>query len=135
MHSLRIQCHERDRHVLLNFKHTVDDLSSILSSWSDDGRDCCEWVGIQCDNNTGEIPRSLAQLSFLGTLNLSFNNFSRTIPLGTQLQGFDELSYIGNPELCGAPLPKNCSDKKEAKPIEKMTPTKKMNSYLPSTLH
>ncbi|XP_054813703.1 receptor-like protein EIX1 isoform X1 [Prosopis cineraria] len=67
---------------------------------------------------SGEIPRSLAQLSFLGTLNLSFNNFSRMIPLGTQLQGFDELSYIGNPELCGAPLPKNCSDKKDVKPIE-----------------
>ncbi|KAI9086045.1 hypothetical protein K1719_032122 [Acacia pycnantha] len=66
---------------------------------------------------SGEIPQSLAQLSFLGSLNLSFNNFSGIIPSGTQLLGFNVLSYIGNPELCGAPLPKNCRNK-NVKPIE-----------------
>ncbi|XP_028755418.1 receptor-like protein EIX1 [Neltuma alba] len=66
---------------------------------------------------SGEIPQSLAQLSFLGTLNLSFNNFSGMIPSGTQLQGFNVLSYIGNLGLCGAPLPKNCTHK-DVKPTE-----------------
>ncbi|XP_054813232.1 receptor-like protein EIX2 [Prosopis cineraria] len=68
---------------------------------------------------SGEIPQSITQLSFLEVLDLSFNNFSGKIPLGTQLQGFDPQSYIGNPELCGVPLPKNCAaDQKDIKPIE-----------------
>ncbi|XP_028789608.1 receptor-like protein EIX1 [Neltuma alba] len=102
--SLSIQCNERDRHLLLNFKHTVVDPSAILSTWSDE-RDCCEWDGVQCDNTTGRVmelslpcsqqdpfvadcgekkPRcltgeihlsSLLQLEFLDYLDLSFNDF------------------------------------------------------------
>ncbi|XP_028755421.1 receptor-like protein EIX2 [Neltuma alba] len=66
---------------------------------------------------SGEIPPSMAKLSFLEALNLSFNNFIGKIPSGTQLQGFDAQSYIGNPELCGAPLPKNCT-KQDGEPVE-----------------
>ncbi|XP_054811787.1 receptor-like protein EIX2 isoform X5 [Prosopis cineraria] len=231
MCSLRVRCNEKDRHALLNFKHTVVDPSAKLSGWSDE-RDCCEWIGVHCDNTTGrvielnlscspksvddicqyksqcltassmavefegtvlllikgaertysqylvcsidissnnmsgtlpseivslaelrslnlshnqfegnipkeignlkqlesldlasnrlsgEIPQSMVGLSFLGAMNLSFNNFSGKIPSGTQLQSFDALSYIGNPELCGAPLPKNCSNEKGMKPIK-----------------
>ncbi|GAU42684.1 hypothetical protein TSUD_131120 [Trifolium subterraneum] len=58
----------------------------------------------------GEIPQSMSLLSFLGYLNLSCNNFDGKIPIGTQLQSFDASSYIGNPNLCGAPL-KNCPTK------------------------
>jgi len=53
----------------------------------------------------------MATLSFLSYLNLSCNNFSGQIPIGTQLQSFNVSSYNGNPELCGAPLSK-CSMKK-----------------------
>jgi Leucine-rich repeat (LRR) protein len=60
----------------------------------------------------GEIPQSMALLNFLGYLNLSCNNFDGKIPMGTQLQTFNVSSYIGNPNLCGAPL-KNCSTKQE----------------------
>ncbi|BAT94385.1 hypothetical protein VIGAN_08098400 [Vigna angularis var. angularis] len=56
----------------------------------------------------GEIPQTLSNLSFLSYLNLSFNNFTGKIPSGTQLQGFGELSYIGNTYLCGPPLTKTC---------------------------
>ncbi|XP_052107382.1 receptor-like protein EIX2 isoform X4 [Arachis duranensis] len=59
---------------------------------------------------TGQIPESISSLSFLDNLNLSFNNLSGQIPSGTQLQSFSELSYIGNVDLCGPPLPKNCSN-------------------------
>ncbi|XP_020964092.1 probably inactive leucine-rich repeat receptor-like protein kinase At3g28040 [Arachis ipaensis] len=59
---------------------------------------------------TGQIPESISSLSFLDNLNLSFNNLSGQIPSGTQLQSFSELSYIGNADLCGPPLPKNCSN-------------------------
>ena len=60
---------------------------------------------------SGEIPQSVSNLTFLGVLNLSYNHFSGKIPIGTQLQSFDEYSYIGNTELCGAPL-KSCAEEK-----------------------
>ena len=63
----------------------------------------------------GEIPLSTSNLSFLNFLNLSYNDFRGQIPLSTQLQSFDAWSYIGNPQLCGAPLTKNRT--KEEKPI------------------
>ena len=61
-------------------------------------------------NNTlsGEIPQTMSALSFLEVLNLSFNNLKGQIPLGTQLQSFTPLSYMGNPQLCGTPLMKKC---------------------------
>ncbi|XP_061347793.1 receptor-like protein EIX2 [Gastrolobium bilobum] len=69
----------------------------------------------------GEIPHGMSNLSFLSYLNLSSNNFTGKIPSGTQLQGFSALSYIGNPDLCGSPLTKNCSSDtkyKETKPMD-----------------
>ncbi|XP_031112936.1 receptor-like protein EIX2 [Ipomoea triloba] len=57
---------------------------------------------------SGEIPLSFSSLSALGVLDLSYNNLSGKIPSGTQLQGFNASCYIGN-NLCGLPLPKNCS--------------------------
>ncbi|KAI9092738.1 hypothetical protein K1719_027535 [Acacia pycnantha] len=57
----------------------------------------------------GNIPQSMSSLSFLSVLNLSYCYLSGQIPLGTQLQGFDAWSYIGNRELCGPPLQENCT--------------------------
>ncbi|XP_027337043.1 receptor-like protein EIX2 [Abrus precatorius] len=58
---------------------------------------------------SGEVPQSMSNLSFLSLLNLSYNHFIGNIPLGTQLQSFDAFCFIGNPKLCGAPLPKKCT--------------------------
>jgi len=65
---------------------------------------------LDLSNNTlsGEIPQTMSSLSFLEVLNLSFNNLKGQIPLGTQLQSFTPLSYMGNPQLCGTPLIEKC---------------------------
>ncbi|KAL2921001.1 Receptor-like protein EIX2 [Bienertia sinuspersici] len=67
-----------------------------------------EYLNLSSNLLSGEIPTSLAGLTFLGILDLSNNNLSGKIPTGTQLQGFDASAYMGNPRLCGLPLPK-CS--------------------------
>ncbi|KAJ0742389.1 putative non-specific serine/threonine protein kinase [Helianthus annuus] len=59
----------------------------------------------------GLIPPSIAALTFLSHLNLSNNNLCGRIPTGSQLQTLiDPSIYAGNKDLCGAPLPKNCSN-------------------------
>ncbi|KAK7246075.1 hypothetical protein RIF29_40933 [Crotalaria pallida] len=63
-----------------------------------------ESIDLSFNRLCGEIPQSMASLSYLAVLNLSFNNFTGKIPSGTQLQGFTNLSYIGNPNLYGPPL-------------------------------
>ncbi|KAL4355574.1 hypothetical protein AHAS_Ahas09G0000300 [Arachis hypogaea] len=57
---------------------------------------------------SGQIPQSMSGMSFLEVLNLSCNYFEGKIPLGTQLESFTNLSYAGNPKLCGPPLTKLC---------------------------
>ena len=57
----------------------------------------------------GAIPKSMTNLSILNHLHLSYNKLSRTISSSTQIESFDALSFIGNDELCGAPLTKNCT--------------------------
>nr|GEV86133.1 leucine-rich repeat protein [Tanacetum cinerariifolium] len=63
---------------------------------------------------TGKVPASMASLTFLSHLNLSYNNLSGRIPTGNQLQTFTDPSiYAGNSGLCGAPLPKDCTNPKD----------------------
>ncbi|KRH09042.1 hypothetical protein GLYMA_16G191500v4 [Glycine max] len=57
---------------------------------------------------SGEIPPTISKLSFLSMLDVSYNHLKGKIPTGTQLQTFDASSFIGN-NLCGPPLPINCS--------------------------
>ncbi|KAM4099896.1 hypothetical protein ACB094_05G027400 [Castanea mollissima] len=68
-----------------------------------------ESIDLSQNHLSGKIPPSLSNLTFLSYLDLSYNNFSGKIPSGTQLQSFDALSYIGNTQLCGDPLPKSCT--------------------------
>uniref|UniRef100_A0A0A8ZSC9 Uncharacterized protein n=1 Tax=Arundo donax TaxID=35708 RepID=A0A0A8ZSC9_ARUDO len=60
----------------------------------------------------GEIPASLSVLLSLIHLNLSYNNLTGRIPSGNQLQTLSDQAsiYMGNPDLCGPPLSKNCSE-------------------------
>ncbi|XP_050285513.1 receptor-like protein EIX2 isoform X3 [Quercus robur] len=68
-----------------------------------------ESVDLSRNHLSGEIPPSMSNLTFLSLLDLSYNNLSGRIPSSTQLQSFDALRYIGNPQLCGDPLPKSCT--------------------------
>ncbi|XP_064963475.1 receptor-like protein EIX2 [Musa acuminata AAA Group] len=75
-----------------------------------DGMQLLEILDLSRDNLSGIIPSTLADLNFLNDLNLSYNNLSGKIPTGSQLQTLTDPSiYAGNPNLCGLPLPKNCT--------------------------
>ena len=73
-----------------------------------------ESIDLSRNNLSGKIPPSMSNLTFLSYLDLSYNNLSGRIPSSTQLQSFDALSYVGNPQLCGDPLPKNCTIEEES---------------------
>ncbi|KAJ3676447.1 hypothetical protein LUZ60_003859 [Juncus effusus] len=59
---------------------------------------------------SGEIPQELTFLTFLSSFNLSYNNLEGKIPQGLQFLTFNNNSYIKNPQLCGSPLSKPCSN-------------------------
>ncbi|KAA8549825.1 hypothetical protein F0562_001509 [Nyssa sinensis] len=57
---------------------------------------------------SGMIPASLGSLNFLSSFSVADNNLQGPIPSGTQLHSFPASAYMGNPELCGLPLPNRC---------------------------
>ncbi|KAL6334062.1 hypothetical protein AAG906_001819 [Vitis piasezkii] len=59
---------------------------------------------------SGTIPLSMPSLTFLSYLNLSNNNFSGKIPFIGQMTTFTESTFVGNPDLCGAPLVTKCQE-------------------------
>ncbi|KAJ0873852.1 putative leucine-rich repeat-containing, plant-type [Helianthus annuus] len=59
---------------------------------------------------SGQIPQQLLQLGFLAFLNVSYNHLDGRIPQGKQFNTFENNSYLGNPELCGKPLSKECEN-------------------------
>ncbi|XP_074305027.1 receptor-like protein EIX2, partial [Silene latifolia] len=73
-----------------------------------------ESLDLSNNHLSGEIPLSLTQISGLSAFDISNNSLTGEIPIGTQLQGFDASSYMGNPGLCGAPLSKCTGDEAPA---------------------
>ncbi|KAL2331204.1 hypothetical protein Fmac_018785 [Flemingia macrophylla] len=93
----------------LSFSFSLSGISTLI------GVDNLELVTKGQESEYGSI------LHFVTLLDMSSNNLSGTvppnckIPLGTQLQGFSEFSYIGNHDLCGTPLTKLCSQGAKSK--------------------
>ncbi|KAM0863616.1 hypothetical protein ACQ4PT_044475 [Festuca glaucescens] len=77
-----------------------------------------ESLDLSHNDLSGEIPSSLLALTSLSRLNLSYNNLSGKIQTGNQLQTLEDQAsiYIGNPGLCGPPLPRKCSSQPEPIP-------------------
>uniref|UniRef100_A0A803KTE6 Leucine-rich repeat-containing N-terminal plant-type domain-containing protein n=1 Tax=Chenopodium quinoa TaxID=63459 RepID=A0A803KTE6_CHEQI len=100
-------CIEKEREALLKFKVGIQvDRCGLLSSWGiddDNKRNCCQWRGIRCSNQTGHVIKldlhgvvetlflkdhclqgkvssSLVDLKHLSYLDLSLNNFDQPIP-------------------------------------------------------
>uniref|UniRef100_A0ACD5T6I6 Uncharacterized protein n=1 Tax=Avena sativa TaxID=4498 RepID=A0ACD5T6I6_AVESA len=83
-----------------NIPHNIGNIRSLES------------LDLSKNKLSGEIPLGLSDLTSLSYLNLSYNNLSGTIPSGRQLDTLkadDPASmYIGNPGLCGHPVPRQC---------------------------
>ncbi|XP_020086855.1 receptor-like protein 12 [Ananas comosus] len=74
-----------------------------------------ESLDLSSNNLSGEIPQTLALLTFLSSLNLSYNNLVGGIPQYHQFPTFSNLSFLGNPGLCGQPLTRQCNSSRTAR--------------------
>ena len=115
-----VGCIEMERQALLKFKEGLKDPSNGLSSWV--GQDCCTWLGVGCNNQTGhdikldlkrqfvcnqlagsefrkkltlggELSPSLLDLKYLNYLDLSNNNF-QGIPIPNFIDALNKLSFL-----------------------------------------
>ncbi|RDX92063.1 Phytosulfokine receptor 1, partial [Mucuna pruriens] len=76
-----------------------------------------ESIDISRNQLSGEIPPSISNLSFLNKLDMSYNHLKGEIPTGTQIQSFEASNFVGN-NLCGPPLPINCSSNQQIPHID-----------------
>ncbi|KAL7163017.1 hypothetical protein ACSBR2_039172 [Camellia fascicularis] len=67
-----------------------------------------ESLDLSYNNLTGNIPWEIGQIDTLSFFSVAFNNLSGRVPFGQHLSTITEVSYIGNPNLCGEQLRK-CS--------------------------
>ncbi|PIN04368.1 Non-specific serine/threonine protein kinase [Handroanthus impetiginosus] len=75
----------------------VGKIPSEITKLVDIGQTCSlEFLDFSRNQLSNSIPANLGELSFLGVLNLSYNNLFGKIPVTTQLQMFDESSYMGD---------------------------------------
>jgi hypothetical protein len=65
---------------------------------------------------SGGIPYELVGLTSLSTFSVANNHLSRRIPFERQFSTFGTQSYDDNPDLCGIPLPRNCSTTNKLEP-------------------
>nr|XP_023904092.1 receptor-like protein EIX2 [Quercus suber] len=87
-----VKCIENERQALLEFKKGFVNGDDKLSSWgSEDEKNCCNWDGVYCNNQTGHV----LKLYFYGLR-------------GTQIQIANPSGFIGNLALCGPPLTPKC---------------------------
>ncbi|XP_061342674.1 receptor-like protein EIX2 [Gastrolobium bilobum] len=99
-------CINEERVALLKIKKDFKDPSNCLSSWV--GKDCCNWKGIECDNETGHVLKlDLRQSHICSTTDiLSWTPLSGELnPSLTHLTHLTLLDLSSN-NLEGTPIPK-----------------------------
>ncbi|XP_039053188.1 receptor-like protein EIX2 [Hibiscus syriacus] len=69
-----------------------------------------ESLDLSMNHLHGGIPSRFSNLNFLNHFNVSYNNLTGQIPTDTQLQSFENSSFMGN-HLCGPLVSKSCSTK------------------------
>ncbi|XP_060209557.1 receptor-like protein EIX1 [Lycium barbarum] len=69
-----------------------------------------EFLDLSRNKLSCTFPPSIAELPNLALANFSFNDLTGKIPFGSQFATFKNNSYVGNPNLCGWPLSRVCSD-------------------------
>jgi hypothetical protein len=65
---------------------------------------------------SGGIPYELVGLTSLSAFLVAYNNLSGRIPFERQFSTYGMESYDGNSDLCGDPLPRNCSTTNQLEP-------------------
>ncbi|KAM7503322.1 hypothetical protein LguiB_002226 [Lonicera macranthoides] len=117
------RCISREREALLVFKQGIVDDHGRLSSWGseEDKKDCCQWSGVRCNNQTGHvtmldlsaqtrsidgqgtyeiislegnISSSILELHHLSYLNLSNNFFGSSEPIPMFIGSLAKLKYL-----------------------------------------
>ncbi|XP_059629358.1 receptor-like protein EIX2 [Cornus florida] len=98
--SHHVVCVENERRALLKFKQDLSDPSNRLFSWVADqsGGDCCEWVGVVCNNLTGNVQELHLQNPFLDAIfsYVGFDAFASMLggKLNPSLQDLKHLTYL-----------------------------------------
>ncbi|KAM3242246.1 hypothetical protein ACQJBY_054742 [Aegilops geniculata] len=114
VHCARIHENSVDLHALLDFKQGINNPQEALSSWNITTH-FCHWHGVNCTTAppfrvsslkltdldlAGQISSSLGNLTFLETLDLSYNNFVGPLPILGHLRRLHTL-YLNNNHLNG----------------------------------
>ncbi|CAI0441095.1 unnamed protein product [Linum tenue] len=103
--TLAASCDPRDLRALKEFSSSFEDGLSFFTSWPDN-TDCCDWNGVSCGPNGGRVtmlslpskalqgpvPRALAGLDQLKSLDLSCNRLQGELPL--ELSSLKQLEVL-----------------------------------------
>ncbi|MED6155119.1 hypothetical protein PIB30_002322 [Stylosanthes scabra] len=99
-------CIKEERVALLKIRKDLKDPANCLSSWI--GKDCCNWKGIECDNQTGHVLELNLQHSHICTFTNTIEGSSLSGQLNPSLTYLKHLTYLdlSHNDFQGIPIPK-----------------------------